>query len=50
MSQIYSALAYYWDNKEELDADIQQRFERVEKLRQAAGESWLKNFAIRNDI
>lgn len=41
MSQIYSALAYYWDHKEELDADIQQRFERVEKLRQEAGESAL---------
>ncbi|MDJ1170082.1 DUF433 domain-containing protein [Roseofilum sp. BLCC_M154] len=41
MSQIYSALAYYWDNKEQLDADIQERFERVEKLRQEAGESAL---------
>ncbi len=41
MSQIYSALAYYWDNKEELDADILQRFERVERLRQEAGESAL---------
>lgn len=41
MSQIYSALAYYWDHKEELDADIQQRFEKVEKLRQEAGESAL---------
>lgn len=39
MSQIYSALAYYWDRKEELDADIQRREEYAEKLRQAAGES-----------
>lgn len=38
MSQIYSALAYYWDNKEELDADMQQRRDLVETLRQQAGE------------
>lgn len=25
MSQIYSALAYYWEQKEALDADIQRR-------------------------
>lgn len=41
MGQIYSALAYYWDNKEELDADMQRRFEEVEALRQQAGESAL---------
>jgi hypothetical protein len=39
MSQIYSALAYYWDNKEELDADIKRRGEYAEKLRKEAGES-----------
>ena len=41
MSQIYSTLAYYWDNKAELDADMQRRFEQVEALRQQAGESAL---------
>lgn len=41
MSQIYSTLAYYWDNKEELDADMQRRFEKVETLRTQAGESAL---------
>ena len=41
MSQIHSALAYYWDHKTALDADIQERFELVEKLRQEAGESAL---------
>ena len=25
MSQIYSALAYYWDHKAELDTDIERR-------------------------
>lgn len=39
MSQIYSTLAYYWDNKEELDADMQRRFEKVETLRKQVGES-----------
>lgn len=39
MSQIHSALAYYWDNKEELDLDIQRRGESAQKLRQEAGES-----------
>ncbi|MEG4321176.1 MULTISPECIES: DUF433 domain-containing protein [unclassified Microcoleus] len=39
MSQIHSAFAYYWDHKEELDADMQRRFEYAEKLRLEAGES-----------
>lgn len=39
MSQIYSALAYYWDNKEELDLDIQRRGEYAQNLRKEAGES-----------
>jgi uncharacterized protein (DUF433 family) len=36
MSQIHSALAYYWDCKVEIDADIQRRFEYAESLRQTA--------------
>ncbi|MDJ0616144.1 MAG: DUF433 domain-containing protein [Calothrix sp. MO_192.B10] len=39
MSQIYSALAYYWDHKQELDADMERRFQLAEKLRREAGES-----------
>jgi len=39
MSQIYSALAYYWDNREEIDADMERRYQRSEKLRQEVGES-----------
>jgi uncharacterized protein (DUF433 family) len=39
MSQIYSALAYYWDHKEELDADIKRREEYAEQSRREAGES-----------
>jgi uncharacterized protein (DUF433 family) len=34
MGQIYSALAYYWDNRDELDVDIQRRLDLAENLRQ----------------
>ena len=33
LGEIHSALAYYWDHKEALDADIQRRLEFVEQLR-----------------
>ncbi|MGL6338948.1 MAG: DUF433 domain-containing protein [Waterburya sp.] len=39
LSKIYSALAYYCDRKQELDADMQCRFEYAEKLRLEDGES-----------
>lgn len=39
MSQIHSALAYYWDHKEEIETEIEQRFQEAEKLRLEAGES-----------
>ena len=32
LGQIYSALAYYWDHQDALDADIEKRFEHVERL------------------
>ncbi len=32
MGQIYSALAYYADHQEELDADIQRRLEFVDQM------------------
>ncbi|MBI4673166.1 MAG: DUF433 domain-containing protein [Chloroflexi bacterium] len=35
MGQVHSALAYYWDHKEELDQDIQRRLEKVEELRKS---------------
>ena len=41
MSQIYSALAYYWEHKAEIDADVKRRFEYSEKLRKDAGKSTL---------
>jgi uncharacterized protein (DUF433 family) len=33
LAQILSALAYYYDHKEELDAEIQNDYERTERLR-----------------
>ena len=39
MSQIHSALAYYWEHKETLDADIDRRGQYAEKMRQDAGAS-----------
>ncbi len=37
MSQIYSALAYYWEHKQEIDSDVKRRFEYAEKQRLQAG-------------
>jgi hypothetical protein len=36
MAQIHGALSYYWDHREELDADITRREQVVETLRQAS--------------
>ncbi len=33
LGQIHSALAYYWDHKDEVDRDIERRLEFVEELR-----------------
>src|SRR5215212_6581768 len=41
LGQIHSALAYYWDHKEELDRDIERRIERVEEVRCEVGPSGL---------
>jgi len=37
LGQIHSALAYYWDHKEELDADIERRRQYAEDERRNAG-------------
>ncbi len=41
LGQIHSALAYYWDHKEELDTDIERRWQIAEQARQQAGPSAL---------
>ena len=42
LGQIHSALGYYWDHKDELDADIERRFQYSEQLRRSAPPSPLK--------
>ena len=39
LSQIHSALAYYWDHQSEIDQDIEQRSRFVEQARREAGPS-----------
>ena len=39
LGQIHSALAYYWDHREELDKDIEARLKATEKLRREIGET-----------
>ncbi|MEO1391023.1 MAG: DUF433 domain-containing protein [Cyanobacteria bacterium J06634_6] len=39
MGQIYAALAYYWDNRQALDKDIERREDIIQEQEQAAGES-----------
>ena len=34
LGKVYSALAYYWDHKDSLDADIERRDRLVTELRQ----------------
>jgi uncharacterized protein (DUF433 family) len=36
LGQIYSALAYYWDHREELDDDIEKRIKAVDRIRKSA--------------
>lgn len=44
LSQIHSALAYYWDHQQQLDAEAARRLQSAEDLRRNAGES---SFAAR---
>ncbi len=44
MSQIHSALAYYWDNQVEIDTDMEKREEYV---KQAELEAEISPFAVR---
>jgi uncharacterized protein (DUF433 family) len=39
MGKIYSALAYYWDHKAQIDEMIEQEAEWAEQARQRAGDS-----------
>ena len=35
LGQIYSALAYYWDHREELDTNIENRIKKVDAIRRS---------------
>ncbi|RMH20564.1 MAG: DUF433 domain-containing protein [Acidobacteria bacterium] len=37
-AQIHSAMAYYWDHKDELDADVARRREYAERMRREMGQ------------
>ncbi|MCB8953499.1 MAG: DUF433 domain-containing protein [Ardenticatenales bacterium] len=39
MSQVYSALAYYWEHKDTFDAEMGRRLRYAEQSRQATGPS-----------
>ncbi|CDM65391.1 DUF433 domain-containing protein [Pyrinomonas methylaliphatogenes] len=41
LGQIHSALAYYWDHREEFEREIERRLERVEQIRRDVGPSEL---------
>lgn len=41
LSQIHSALAYYWDHRSEIDRDIERRSQFAEQARREAGPSAL---------
>ena len=43
LGQIHSALAYYWDHQDELDADVQARMARVRELRGKSAASPLQS-------
>jgi uncharacterized protein (DUF433 family) len=42
LSQIYAALTYYHDHQSEIDAEISQQLDDVERIRQAQGESAMR--------
>ena len=42
MGQIHSALAYYWDHREDLDREMERRLEWADQLRNRAGDSPLR--------
>lgn len=39
LGQIYSALAYYYDHQQEIDDDIERRFQRVDQIQREKGPS-----------
>lgn len=42
LGQIHSALAYYWDNADEINRDIKERLAKVEEIRGRTGNSEIR--------
>ena len=42
LGQIYAALAYYFDHKDDLDAQIEDQLQSVDAARASAGESLIR--------
>ncbi len=42
LGQIYSALAYYWDNSDEINHDIKERMIKITEIRGQIGSSEIK--------
>lgn len=38
LAQVHSALAYYWDHQEEIEADLTRRMKLVDQIQKAVGE------------
>ena len=38
LGQVYSALAYYWDHREQVDVDLERRADLVEEIRSEVGQ------------
>ena len=49
LGQIYSALAYYWDNAHEIDRDIKKRLAKIDKIRRQIGSSEIKDNRCRKN-
>jgi uncharacterized protein (DUF433 family) len=43
LGQIYSALAYYWDHKEALDRDIEERLKHVNRIQRETKQTPLED-------
>ena len=37
LGQIHSALAYYWDHRDEIDQDLERRLQHVDHMQRAVG-------------
>jgi uncharacterized protein (DUF433 family) len=46
LSQVYSALAYYWDHKTEIEADMQRRLELAQTLKAASASPIVAKFKL----